>query len=277
MSRNIINNKRYVLLSELNSVEQTMNDVQTIELEYPAGTLVASKNLHIEIDPITRTLTMSQSSPQDWALFKNTILKNWTLIFNGRKAPANPNMESQRFNKFGMTGCLNFFQSKFSNTIISSVNGNCEDSINFVNTMGNLTKVEVKNAFADAVDADFLEIDLIKINSAGNDCFDVSNGKYDVRLAILSDCSDKAISIGEASNFEGDEIYVENSTIAIAVKDFSIASFNQISAVSTQLCFELTRKKNEFGGAFASYFSIECDGVNYIDKYSKLLGPISEF
>jgi len=278
LSRNVINDKRYVLLSELNSDDQKMNDVQTIELEYPAGTLIASKNLHIAIDPITRTLTMSQSSSQDWALFKNAILKNWTLIFNGRKAPANSNMESQRFNKFGMTGCLNFFQSKFSNTIISSVNGNCEDSINFVNTTGNLSKVEVKDAFADAVDADFsdLEIDLIKINSAGNDCFDVSNGKYDVRSAILSDCSDKAISIGEASNFEGDEIYVKNSTIAIAVKDFSIASFNKITAISTPLCFELTRKKNEFGGAFASYFSIECDGVNYIDKDSKLLGPISE-
>ena len=64
----------------------------------------------------------------------------------------------------------------------------------------NLDKV-VGNSFQDAVDIDFsnISINKISIKDAGNDCLDVSSGKYFVSNGNFENCFDKAISVGEKS------------------------------------------------------------------------------
>ena len=41
------------------------------------------------------------------------------------------------------------------------------------------------------------DIDKISVNNAGNDCIDLSSGKYKILSALLNNCGDKAISVGE--------------------------------------------------------------------------------
>ena len=77
-----------------------------------------------------------------------------------------------------MTGCLNFYNTNFKDVAIKVNDGSCEDSLNIVSSYGNLKLISIKNAFADAFDIDFskIEIENMTVNSAGNDCFDVSVG-----------------------------------------------------------------------------------------------------
>ena len=40
-----------------------------------------------------------------------------------------------------------------------------------------------------------IDIDKISVNNAGNDCIDLSSGKYKILSALLNSCGDKAISV----------------------------------------------------------------------------------
>ena len=72
-------------------------------------------------------------------------------------------------------------------------NGGCEDSVNIIGSTGIIEKINVNNAIADAIDLDFsnLKIKNLYVNSAGNDCFDVSGGIYSVINGNLAYCKIK--------------------------------------------------------------------------------------
>ena len=61
-------------------------------------------------------------------------------------------LNDQRFNELGLTGCLNFYESKFQNTKIGVVRGVCEDSVNIVSSKGLIDSISIESAFADALD-----------------------------------------------------------------------------------------------------------------------------
>ena len=48
----------------------------------------------------------------------------------------------------------------------------CEDTVNFIRSSGTINKITISNAFRDAIDADFSELEFneIDINNANNDC-----------------------------------------------------------------------------------------------------------
>ena len=48
----------------------------------------------------------------------------------------------------------------------------CEDSLNIINSVGEIDSIFVKSAFSDALDIDFSKISASKVEimSAGNDC-----------------------------------------------------------------------------------------------------------
>ena len=80
----------------------------------------------------------------------------------------------------GLTGCLSFINLELKGSKIHSSSSTCEDAINFINVSGQVSNIDVKNAYSDGLDVDFsnIYIDKIKISSAKNDCVDVSFGKY---------------------------------------------------------------------------------------------------
>ena len=68
----------------------------------------------------------------------------------------------RRFNQRGLTGCLNFLNTKLDNISIEVINGQCEDSLNIINSEGLISSIKVSNSYQDAVDLDFSDI---KINN----------------------------------------------------------------------------------------------------------------
>lgn len=196
------------------------------------------------------------------------------MSFSGWKPARNESsLMAQRFDEFGMTGCLNFYDTFFANTSIYAQNGGCEDLVNIVRSKGQITEIELKEAFADALDIDFsyISMDVVNITTAGNDCVDVSGGDYTVSAAVLSQCRDKGISVGEQSDFSANKIKIDSVGIGISAKDSSIISVVELDTLSSDICFEAVNKKQEFGGGLLSLSKVRCKGPAVVDSFSRII------
>ena len=229
-----------------------------------------SKGVNVDINYPNKHIIIKQEKSDDWILFKNSNLSEWRIVFHGTDKPYFGATNKQRFNAKGLTGCLNFYKVKFSGTNIKVNGGRCEDSINIVNSNGDISNLWIENAFSDAVDMDFslISVDKIIVNNANNDCVDFSGGKYSINDALLSNCSDKAISLGEKSNLDINSISTKNSSISISSKDSSTLYVHSAKFKDTSVCIEAKQKKQEFGGAIVKVVKMECDGPIDFDKDS---------
>ncbi len=156
----------------------------------------------------------------------------------------------ERFNEYGLTGCLNFLQVDFVDTKIKTSGGGCEDSVNIIDSTGNIEEINVDNAFSDALDIDFsdLKVKKILVTKAKNDCLDLSFGKYFVNEAFLKECGDKGVSIGETSEFQALKIIASDTNIGISSKDSSLSKIDYFSGNNVNICYESYQKKQEFFG-----------------------------
>ena len=259
ISRNQLDKKRVVYIPSKKKI-YTGEDVNLFSFKNKI--IKMSNSMKINFKDDEKTVHFIQSKPTDWALLIGGDYSNWKIFFNGMP-PNNINEKKkllQRFNKHGLTGCLTIYNSIINKTFFSAVNGICEDSVNIVNSIGEDLILEVKDAFADAVDVDFSTISIksIKIKNSGNDCIDLSGGKYFINEALLDTCIDKAISIGEKSELIASEIFVKKSNIAISTKDSSDAKISFLNSKDVNLCAEIKQKKQEFGGANLSINNLKC-------------------
>lgn len=266
LSKNELNGKRVTLLNYNKN-----NKIQKTSVrKFQDGEIIASVNLKVTVNNDNRTLKFDQLNPTDWVLLKNLTLKDWKIEFAGSTEISQSSAE-QRFNNFGLTGCLNFYNSKFKSVDISVTNGGCEDSLNLVNADGFLDEVRITNAFADAVDIDFSHISIgsLVVNKAGNDCFDVSSGNYKIKKAELTHCGDKGISVGEASRLNAENISLFSVNIGVSSKDYSKTDISTAVISEVITCIEVKNKKQEFGGAALHVGYLDCDGTIDVDKHSE--------
>lgn len=270
LAKNVLKDKRTIFIPSIEILTKYKNNSFTYKDNFFAGSVTYSDGITIDKDKENKKITITQSKPKDWILFNNIILNDWLVDFKG----AIPNIEEeynqQRFNKNGLTGCLNFYKSQFNKTSFFVNNGGCEDSVNIISSKGEINSITIKSAFADAVDVDFSKIKISQINveSAGNDCLDISGGNYEVKTAILINCEDKAISVGEKSDFKSNNLIINSSRIGISTKDFSKASIKNTEITNTEICVESIQKKQEFGGGIAILNKILCDGKYVKDNNS---------
>ncbi len=235
--------------------------------------LIHSSSLIYNVDSTTKKLILKQQLPSDWALLRGGEIKDWNISFIGM-LNLNFNLldNKQRFNSYGMTGCLNFYNVFFKSSWIRSTDTNCEDSINIVSSYGNLNNITVINSLEDAIDIDFsdIKIENVDVSLARNDCLDVSGGKYSINQINTENCGDKAISVGEISDFILDKGNINSAKIGVSSKDLSNVSINYLIANKVQKCAEVMQKKQEFGGANMVISSMICQGSVSADRMSNL-------
>jgi hypothetical protein len=156
-----------------------------------------------------------------------------------------------RYDQRLLTGCLTFVDANFEGVKVVSKLGACEDSVNFVRSKGTVTELLVMRPLADAVDADFsdLQFDRIEISESDNDCIDLSAGTYRISQFNVSACADKGLSVGEKAVVFIDNFVATDANIAAAVKDSSFLSIGSAAIESVKTCFAAYRKKQEFDGA----------------------------
>ena len=235
------------------------------EVSFLNGTIVMSDDINLDINYSNKKIFISQQNHDDWLIFKNLNLENWEIYFNG--ASSHKKTVKQRFNEFGITGCLNFYKVKFNDSSLNYKNGYCEDSINIISSNGTIKKIIIENSISDGLDIDFSELLLnyVKINNSLNDCADFSFGDYFINDISVLNCGDKGISIGEKSKIEILKSFVSDSYIGISVKDFSQLNLELLNSVNTDICLEAKQKKQEFGGALISFSKNNCESNNSLD------------
>ena len=256
------------------SEKKEESDKEVNYVKFKDKSIRISNGMKVKFEDNKKTIKFTQSNPSDWALLLSGDYSNWNIIFEGLPFIIDENSSSkQRFNQYGLTGCLTIYESLIHNASLSVTGGACEDSINIINSLGDNVSLIVENAFADALDADFskLSIKSIEINNARNDCIDFSGGNYNINKAVLNGCKDKAISVGEKSKLNADQIFAKKSTIAISAKDLSNVKISILDVKDVTVCAEVKQKKQEFGGANLLIKNYKCPVPINIDTESQFL------
>ena len=270
LSRNEINNERFVILPNVDSFDKSKEYKEV----YVGGEIIRmSGGITAVIDEKNKKLEFTQTSVSDWVLFLGGDYSHWDIKFNGVFTDMGQFKFEQRFNEFGLTGCLTLYGTRIDNTFIEVRDGRCEDSLNFVLAKGDGVRVSITNSFADAVDADFSKLNVsdLHVENAGNDCFDVSGGTYKITSARLANCNDKALSVGEMSSLEVKTVNIVNAGIGVSAKDSSKVFIEIFNVRGSSLCGEAKRKKQEFGGGYLEINETNCDNIFNNDKESLIM------
>jgi len=274
ISRKKIKQDLYTFIPVSNKYKNK-DELVTESIPESKAKIIYPKGVVVEYDSSgqNKKISIFQNNPSDSVLIKGGKLENYLINFIGSKNNQFGNSNEQRFNKRGLTGCLNIYDSNLKDIAIKVNDGRCEDSLNIIDSKGYISSINVDNGYQDAIDLDFSDIKIknIKVENAGNDCLDVSGGNYYIQQVSFKNCGDKAISIGEKSDFFANEVFVEDSLIGVAIKDSSRFLNNKSFFSNTPTCAEIFKKKQEFNGALANFKEIKCDGTYYVDDQSILI------
>ena len=217
--------------------------------------IIFTKGMKVIRDDKIKKISFIQKDQSQIVLFKHGKIEDWEINFSGKKINNYKNVQNI------FSGCINFYDIEFINVNIKIQNTSCEDSINFIRSSGYIKNLNVHGAKIDAVDFDFsnIKIDNVTVSKVSNDCIDMSYGNYNINEINVSDCGDKGISVGEKSNFKGNNINIKNSLIGVATKDSSKSKINILKIKNTELCAATYRKKQEFYGADMTIDNFLCD------------------
>ncbi len=198
-------------------------------------------------------------------IFGEELIKDWKFnIFNTSNFQIKEKDFISRNDRNLLTGCITFYNVKIVNISINTENMVCEDSVNFIRSDGEINEISIISSKFDALDIDFskLKINTITINQSLNDCVDVSYGIYEVENAVVSNCEDKGISIGEKTSIKIKDLKITSSKTGIAVKDSSFAEVEKFVGNNLESCFQIYQKKQEFGPAYLKLYNQDCMGIN---------------
>jgi hypothetical protein len=164
-----------------------------------------------------------------------------------------------------MTGGVNVLDTKvrFDNCIF--INCLTEDALNIFSSSFSLENCRFENCESDGFDGDFVNGSLKNcqfINIKG-DGVDFSGSSVSVADCLFYKITDKAISVGEASNANISQILIDKANFGIVSKDDSHAFCTNISIKNAKIsgiaCFQ---KKNTFGPGHAELKNIDFDDIN---------------
>lgn len=250
---------------EENIIEETLN--------FNGSKIKVKKTKGIEINYENKNIFIKQKYIKDWVVLFESDLQNININYTGLTDKKEIN--TGRFNKNGLTGCLNFIKINFKHNVnINYENSNCEDSINIRNSKGKIKNLSIINSFSDALDIDFSDISIenVIINKAENDCVDFSFGKYKIKKTLLYNCKDKSVSLGERSTLEIENASIFNSNIALVSKDSSILDVKIIDHQNVNICASAYNKKQEFDGGIIFLNNNKCKTENINnDSSSKVI------
>ena len=210
--------------------------------------LVVYGSSNVRVDQKEKRIELFQNIISDRFLIKGGKLKDWSIKFIGLTDGKINNEQS--FNQNLLTGCLTLLDLNVDNVSIEVDGALCEDGVNLVRVNGDINNVVVNHVLSDALDVDFSKLNFNKIiiKDGGNDCIDLSYGDYHINHTDLSDCKEKAISVGEKSTLTINSAKISNSNIGVAAKDSSVVNINAVSTNATSTCFSAYNKKQEFWG-----------------------------
>jgi hypothetical protein len=230
----------------------------------PGVEFIASQNVLLKILEENRTIQISRNYNADshgdsQVHVRGGSMDGWTILVEpntlGYKSTDMKKSSSQY-----LSGCLTFSDINLSKVSIKINQSNCEDAIHFFRVTAAQVKGDVSQSRSDSIDSDFsaIEFSSLTINGAGNDCIDLSAGKYNIRIASISDCPDKGISAGENSSVNIQQLFIDLAGIGVAAKDSSDVRVGRYLINNTAFCFAAYQKKTNYFGGTLNLGNGEC-------------------
>lgn len=183
------------------------------------------------------------------------------------------NFEHQNTMKeFGwaMTGAICAYESEvvFEHCVFAD-NFVGDDYVNFFKSDFILENCTFLNTKSDAFDSDFCkgEIRNCKFINSGNDAIDCSGSQVLITDVLMDGVGDKGLSAGEKSNFEAINVVIKHAELAVACKDLSIITGENIRIDSSRIAYTAYQKKPEYG---AASIQIEKSKVNEFELLTLL-------
>jgi hypothetical protein len=258
--------------------EEAINAPYFQELEFNTltlkgtGTIIEhTSNLILSINYHAKTIKVSsrhKNVSTSQIKVSKGILDGWTFRVEEGVFLGYEKYPGTRASKFGLTGCITFHDMSVKSLKVQMKQTMCEDSIHFVRTKGDIKSINIENALADAVDADFSNLvfnDLI-VSDAGNDCVDFSAGIYKIIKSNFHKCGDKGVSAGEGSEV----VLISNETkgalIGMVAKDGSKVKVKEAALFDVKVCLAAYKKKQEFGPARLDVDKIRCSSDKYFNQ-----------
>ena len=155
--------------------------------------------------------------------------------------------------KIQLTGGVNLINGQFNLKNSQFKNSLAEDAINLVNSKFELKNLNILNVNSDAIDIDFGEGQIInsRFQKISGDAIDLSGSNILIKDITVLKVADKAISVGEKSTLEIDNLNISDSRIGIASKDSSKVEGKKIKISNCGLYdFAVYQKKSYFSGAY---------------------------
>ena len=231
------------------------------------------EGIDVQLNEASKVIKINQNQAGAKIYFINGELQNYSIIYQGldiTKGKNNFNLvdfpKNYPIDNLGLTGCLSFINLEVNKVNIQANNSSCEDTVNFINSKGQVNNITIQNSFSDALDVDFSEMTFnnVNITNAFNDCVDFSSGNYNLKNLILENCGDKGLSIGEKSKINLESIDVKNANVGVATKDSSVLYLKNATMNNLKMCISAYNKKQEFFGGYVEMENLSCK--NYFSK-----------
>tara|TARA_E500000178_G_scaffold245211_1_gene241618 strand:+ start:434 stop:3421 length:2988 start_codon:yes stop_codon:yes gene_type:complete len=273
-------NHFFQYIGKASNSKKLLNQENYKKINFQDSIIFYEEGININISEDNKEINIEQIISGAKVYITGGFLENIKLNFKGF-VPGNNIIKEIKPKNYpsdykGLTGCLSLINIKVKDLELKSYNSTCEDSINFINASGDVKNIYIANAFSDALDVDFsnLKIQEIEVKSALNDCVDFSSGNYELLRLKLTNCGDKALSIGEKSFIDINNINASYANIGIASKDSSIVSAEKAIFQNVKTCLSAYNKKQEYNGGFLNITSINCKDYFVkadLDVYSKII------
>lgn len=212
---------------------------------------------------IVKGTTYFEGSSNKPIILEGIENKSWAgvAIFNAKKRSFWSNVivrntKGINFDNWKLTGGVTFYKSDINLKESSFIGNLGEDALNIIHSSFKLTDVNISNTASDGFDGDFVNGEIsggifsdIGLKGGG-DGIDFSGSKISVKNTLFKSIDDKAISIGEKSEFYGTNITIENIGVGLASKDKSTATIEN-STITKAKNFALMAytKKKEYGSS----------------------------
>ena len=175
-----------------------------------------------------------------------------SIIFeNNNVEISNTNFENlgyPKLDQYTLFGGLNFIKSSVILENLTIKDSKSEDAINLINSDTSLENIYLENIQSDAIDIDFGSVKFNKIYclKIKNDCLDISGAKVDGVALEIDHSLDKGLSIGENATVKIEDVIIQNSKVAIAVKDGSNSYIKNLNSINNRYDIALFNKKKEY-------------------------------
>jgi len=176
------------------------------------------------------------------------------------------NLGYPKIDRYILYGGLNFLKANVVLEDVKIKNSKSEDALNFFNSEVYLKNIHFKNIQSDAIDVDFgllnfNQIDCLEVKS---DCVDLSGVKAKGSKMNVQKSYDKGLSVGENSEVNIKDLNMENSRLAVAIKDGSKVYLENIKSLNNDYDIALFNKKNR-------YKKPSLEIKNFLKKNKKIL------